>query len=555
MTSRQIAVNGRLPVMFNPDLSKYWLDSGLWPNRTLDSYLDAVASSSPQRLAVVDARTRMSYAQLAGAAQRCAAALRRAGTQRGDVVSVQLPNWSEFLVVALGVAQIGAVLNPLSAILRENELRRMLLLCSPKAVIFAERFRGRDYVAEYSSWLPEIESVTAVVVVDGEPGSSHPWMAWPEFLDSCGDLRPDDGRRPSARDVAEVIFTSGTSGEPKGVMHTSNTLASCAQAVVRHQPITAQDVMLMPATFGHQTAYIWGVWMTLVAGCTVVLQESWSTSEFFRLVEQEGVTMVKGSTPYLVDVVASLDERAERAVATLTTFFLGGAPIPRQLAAEVERRGLFRLSPCWGMSENGPVTATWPPDASELARATDGHPYPGMEVQVRSPDGSAIFDAEGDLFVRGPFNFAGYLQGEAFTRQFLGADGWLDTGDRAICQQDGSALRITGRRKDLIVRGGENVPVVELEHLIAQHPDVAAVALVGVPDQRLGERACAVVEPRPGSSLTLASIVEFLDRMKVTKQYFPEAIVVIESMPRTVSGKIKKHELKDLAQRTSEAAR
>jgi cyclohexanecarboxylate-CoA ligase len=285
--------------------------------------------------------------------------------------------------------------------------------------------------------------------------------------------------------------------------------------------------------------------LPLRLGARLVLQETWDPALFVRLIEAERISFSLGATPFLTDTLRT-STLGERDRSSFRLFVCGGAPIPRPVAEEAGRRLPSRLVPVWGMTENSAVTAVLPDDAPEKTVTTDGRPYPGMEVTVRGPSDAPVLPGqEGDLYTRGAFMFAGYLQGRRFTEQWFTEDGWFATGDRAVMDAEGF-IRISGRSKDIIIRGGENIPVKEIEEVLLRHPQVRNVAVVGVPDQRLGEIACACVILEPSQSLTLDDVRTFLAREQVTRSFWPERLEVMPEFPMTPSGKIQKFHLRQL---------
>ncbi len=341
----------------------------------------------------------------------------------------------------------------------------------------------------------------------------------------------------------EVVFTSGTTGEPKGVMHTQNTTLSTLYRAVERLELSDRDVVLMASTLGHQTGYLFGYCLTMLLGATAVWLDVWSAEEGARLIEAEGVTFTMGATPFLRDLTYTAVQRDMR---SLRLFISAGAPIPRPLVRDARARLGCAISAGWGMTENGLATCNGLRDAEEKVFGSDGAPLPGMELRVVDADGAPLLAGrEGDLLVRGAAQFVGYFQRPQFTADGHTADGWFKTGDRGTLDAEGY-LAITGRSKDLIIRGGENIPVVEVENLLYTHPKIAGVAIVAVPDPRLGERACAVVIPREGETITLGEIVGFLEGHELARQKLPERLEIVSEFPMTPSGKIQKYRLREL---------
>ncbi|MBI2962323.1 MAG: AMP-binding protein [Deltaproteobacteria bacterium] len=521
---------------------------GVYGDRLLNDFVRQRATEKPLDTAVVDARGRCSYAELRDMAEIAALAFLDAGIRRGDVVTVQLPNCIEYVIVALALERIGAVIHPVAPIFRQRELRGIVRLARSRAAVIPASFRGFSYPSMYRELRAEAPALRlAIVVGDGDAGGGMPWA---EFLDrgaSRARLRDDlDLFRPGPNEVIELMFTSGTTGEPKGVMHTANTIAAAVDPIVRMFGLSGDDVCHMASTLGHQTGFLYGMQLALRIRGRLVLQEAWDAAHFVKLVEAEHVTCTMGATPFLADTLAAPNLR-HHDTASLRIFVCGGAPIPQPLAERAMRELSCRLVPVWGMTEVGIVTAVGLEDPAAKITASDGRPYAGAEVAVRDDDGRpAPAGTEGELYTRTPAMFAGYSQGRSFTQRFFDADGWFSTGDRATLDADGY-LRITGRSKDLIIRGGENVPVKEVEDVLIRHPKVHNVALVAVPHSRLGEIGCACVVAAAGPPPSLEELRAFLDAQQVTRQFWPERLLVLDELPMTPSGKIQKFLLRELS--------
>jgi cyclohexanecarboxylate-CoA ligase len=523
--------------------------AGWWPYRLLNDYLDTAVAHDPHKTAISDPRDRYTYAELRDLADQCALGLLDLGVRRGDAVTVQLPNWNEFVIVTLALERIGAVINPVAPIFRQRELRVMLRLAQPVAVVTAASFRDFDYPAMYRELRAEAPSLRAVIVVGGR--TSGEVTGWDDLIARGGANAAHrsalDWLRPDPDDVTELMFTSGTTGEPKGVLHTANTLAAAVEATITGQRLGPDDVIHMASTVGHQTGFLYGVRMPLHLGARAVFQDAWEPEAFVRLIAAERVTFSMGATPFLGDTLRA-PNLATCDISSFQVFVCAGAPIPQPLAEEAGRRLPCRLVPAWGMTENAAVTSVLPEDPPEKILITDGRPYPGMEVTVLDAEGAPLPPGtDGDLYARGAFTFAGYVQGRRFTEQCFTPDGWFATGDRARMDADGF-IRISGRTKDLVIRGGENVPVKEIEDVLIRHPAVRNVAVVGMPDPRLGEVGCACVILEPGATLALDNLRTFLAEQQVTRQFWPERLVVLDAFPMTPSGKIQKYQLRGLAE-------
>lgn len=525
---------------------------GQWPGTLLQDHLRRAAAAHPEKPALIDARGRLTYRELAIATDEAALGLLQLGVRGGDVVTVQLPNWNEFVVLRLACERVGAIINPIAPIFREREVRIMLALAEPRVAVIARRFRNFDHPSLYAGLRAGVPSLRQVL----EVGDGAEADGWQELLgagrEAWAHRSALDWLRPQPDAVTEFIFTSGTTGEPKGVLHTPNTLAAAAEGTLSGMGLGGDDIFHMASTFAHQTGFTYGVHLPLHRGATAVYQDVWDPQRFVELVESNGITYTMGATPYVADTVRALNDEAT-ALRTLRIFISAGAPIPAPLAEEFTRRlPHCHLGAGWGMSENGLVTACFPGDPPSKAWTSDGRPHPGMEVQVRSEGRVLAPGEEGDLVARGPFTFRGYIQGRRFTDQYFDAEGWFETGDRARLDEDGF-IRITGRTKDLINRGGENIPIKEIEDLLLRHPAVREVALVGYPDPRMGERAAAFVVPDAGRTFGIDDLREHLRSHGVTPQLWPERVELRDRFPATPSGKVQRFRLREDLLRRQEA--
>ena len=523
---------------------------GHWHDRTINDALDACVAACPDKLALtavqIEARTttHFTYREMARMADRIAVGLARLGVGRGDIVACQLPNWWQFTLTYLACSRIGAVMNPLMHIFRERELSFMLKHGEAKVVIVPQTFRGFDFEKMVTELQPSLPHLQHVVAVGGQGANSFEALlsgpAWEDAPDAQDILTR---HRPGPDDVTQLIYTSGTTGEPKGVMHSANTVMANIIPYAQRLRLGAEDVVLMASPMAHQTGFMYGLMMPILLKASVVLQDVWEPKKAIELIRTEGVTFTMASTPFLTDLAKTVTETGQ-GVPTLRTFLCAGAPIPGPLVEQARAALGAKIVSAWGMTENGAVTLTQLDDADERSFSTDGCPLPGVEVKVVDGDDKPLPAGEiGKLMLRSCSNFGGYLH-----RPHLNgtdADDWFDTGDLARIDAQGY-IRITGRSKDVIIRGGENIPVVEIESLLYRHPAVAMAAIVAYPDERLGERACAVVVPKPGQSIDLPGVVEYLKAQKVAVQYIPERLVVMDAMPATPSGKIQKFKLREL---------
>ncbi|PZH09053.1 cyclohexanecarboxylate-CoA ligase [Streptomyces sp. NTH33] len=517
---------------------------GFWRGRIITDFLDEAAARTPDKTAFIDPRRQTSYGRLREEVDRCAQGLLGLGVGPGDVVSFQLPNWVEWVVVHLAATRIGAISNPLIPIYREREVGFMVGLAKSKVIVVPGEFRGFDFPAMVERLRPDWPRLEYVVVVDGKPDQGD--LPWTDLL-AAAPIAPERvaALRPDANEVTLLIFTSGTTGEPKGVMHTHNTLVAANDPLPARLGLGADSVFHMASTLAHLTGFLYGARLPVQNGATAVLQDVWDPDRFAQLVQQHRISCTCGATPFLHDVLAApgLDRYD---LSPLRRFCCFGAPIPRVMVREAARRlpGTVVLGG-WGQSENALVTLGSPDDPPEKVTETDGFPWPGMRIRVVDQAGTELPpDQDGRLQVTGPFLFVGYAERPELTRESFQGE-WFDTGDLARIDADGY-LRISGRTKDVIIRGGENIPVAYVENVLYEHDKLDAVALVAVPDPRLQERACACVVLKPGAEdFTFDEMQRFLKEKGVARQYWPEKLVVLPEFPRTPSGKIQKFQLRD----------
>ncbi|WGS17806.1 MULTISPECIES: AMP-binding protein [unclassified Bradyrhizobium] len=523
--------------------------AGYWLDKTVDQLLTEAVARAPDKVAIAadradrDQAPRFTYRELDDLANRAASSLLRLGVGRGDVVTVQLPNWWEFVVTAFACSKIGAVMNPVMPILRERELLYILNFCQAKVFIVPKTYRGFDYAAMAQGMRAELPHLKHVIVADGKGDTGFERMLLSSEAD---ELQP--GLRPD--DMAVLMFTSGTTGEPKGVMHTSNSLIACCKALSGRFGLDSSDVLLVASPVGHMTGYAAIVLLSIYLGGTMILQDIWEAKRGVSLMAREGVTYTAASTPFLSDICDAVKGGSPQPKC-LRSFLCGGAPIPSVLIERAAGELGLKVCSLWGMTEVLSGTLTEPSRAAEKSASTDGRSLEGMEVRIVDTEGNPVPAGEpGRLLVRGAQMFKGYYKRPELPT--FDSDGWFDSGDLAYMDKDGY-IRISGRVKDILIRGGENVPVVEIENLLYKHPAVSAVAVVGFPDARLGERGCAFIVPRSGCTIDLTAVQAYLGEARMAKQFWPERIELVAELPRTASGKIQKFKLRELAAAIAEA--
>lgn len=522
-----------------------YLASGLWDAETLPGRVTRHAAEHGEAVAVVDqdgARER-SYADLERDADRVARQLIELGVRPGEVVSVQLPNWYETVVVDLAVLKSGAVLNTLLPIYRAKEIRHMLTAGDVRVLFTPRLYRGHDHegmVERLRDELPRLER--HIAVPDPKDGE------WP--LDEMPAAAGYPGR--SADAVSELIFTSGTEAEPKAVMHTEQTANNSVRSCWTSLGMTENDVVWMPSPIGHSTGLNFGVRMALYHGVPLVLQDRWDPAVAAELIECYSCSYSLVATPFVKDLIEFGQSRG-RDLSSLERLGCGGAPIPPLLVDAAAELGVTTLR-LYGSTEALVVTWNRPEDPVEKLRLSDGRAVENVEVEVRNGHGDIIVDEPGEIYVRGPNTSVGFLNDAGRTGATYSGDGWLRSGDIGCLDRDGF-LTIIGRSKEIIIRGGLNIAPREIEELLIRHADIADAAVVGIPDDRLGELTCACLILREGvQPLTLGAVVDFCREQGLATYKLPQRLLVLEELPRTASGKVQKHKIVQMAVASSSVA-
>lgn len=451
----------------------------------------------------------------------------------GDVISVQLPNRYETAVVALAALRVGLVINTLLPNYRGRELDHIFRTATPRAVVTPAEYRGHDHVEMIDS-LSEALPVEArrYVVADGGE-----FLAWVR-----GGSGMVDTDVPNADAWTELIFSSGTEATPKGVMHSEQTTNAGARAIHEFLEMGPDDVVWMPSPVGHSTGFNFGLRFALYHGLTLVLQDRWDPAVAADLVKRFRCSYTLAATTFLQDLVHELVSCGER-LDSLSRFACGGAAVPPELVAAAREVGVGVLR-LYGSTEALVVTCNRPdlPDAVRLH--TDGVPLPGVRVRTRSAEGGICEDGQpGEIEVRSPQNALGYFDDAERNAETFLDDNWVRTGDLGVLEASG-ALSIVGRKKEIIIRGGLNITPREIEEMILSFPEVERCAVIGVTDDRLGERVCACVSLRPGRDLTFADMVARLRAADLATYKLPQSLEVFDALPTTASGKIQKHLLR-----------
>lgn len=540
----------KVTLTFNEQRRAAYRQQGLWGDASLADYWQQTARAMPDKIAVVDNHgASYTYSALDHAASCLANWMLAKGIESGDRIAFQLPGWCEFTVIYLACLKIGAVSVPLLPSWREAELVWVLNKCQAKmffAPTLFKQTRPVDLILPLQNQLPQLQQIVGVDKL--APATSS--LSLSQIIADNTPLTT--AITTHGDELAAVLFTSGTEGLPKGVMLTHNNILASERAYCARLNLTWQDVFMMPAPLGHATGFLHGVTAPFLIGARSVLLDIFTPDACLALLEQQRCTCMLGATPFVYDLL-NLLEKQPADLSALRFFLCGGTTIPKKVARECQQRGIKLLS-VYGSTESSPHAVVNLDDPLSRFMHTDGYAAAGVEIKVVDDARKTLpSGCEGEEASRGPNVFMGYFDEPELTARALDEEGWYYSGD--LCRMDEAGyIKITGRKKDIIVRGGENISSREVEDILLQHPKIHDACVVAMPDERLGERSCAyVVLKAPHHSLSLEEVVAFFSRKRVAKYKYPEHIVVIEKLPRTASGKIQKFLLrKDIMRRLTQ---
>ncbi|MCB2059845.1 MAG: AMP-binding protein [Novosphingobium sp.] len=512
-------------------------DSGVWDERTIADLAYALADRDPDFCAFVEGEHRLTRAALLEDAEALSATLRDRGLREGDVVAFQMPNWREAAVINLAAAMSGLIVNPIVPIYRDHEVSLMLGDCGARAFFVASSFRNYDFAA------------MAARIRGNLPGLEHIFTVRGSGPDDYATLVAQGRGAPFVRpnvdplSVKMVLYTSGTTGKPKGVLHSHVTLSFILARSCRHWQLQPGEPTLMPSPVTHISGYANGLEAPFVCGSQTVLMESWNAQEALSLIDRHQLVGTVAATPFLVELAAAARASGNR-LPSFRFFACGGAAVPNDLIpaanSAFENCRAFRV---FGSSEVPLVTYGWPRAEDErLAATTDGEII-DYSVRIADVDDNDLPEGqEGEILARGPGMLMGYAD-EAQTREAITADGYFRTGDLGIRTPEG-AITITGRKKDLIIRGGENISAKEIEDVLHTHPAVSEASVVAMPHERLGEGVCAYIVAA-GDNARIDELIEHVQSSGLAKQKTPERFEFVDELPKTASGKVRKDKLRE----------
>lgn len=510
--------------------------SGHWGDETFYDILARRAALHPEREAVVDARQRVNYGRLKACVDRLAAGLSALGLGPDDVVTIQLPNWVEFAYVFFALERLGAVANQIGPDFRSREVEYILRFSESRAFVCPATFKGFDYVRMIGELRPKLPNLKAVCVLGAAAADT---VSLDEIISGAAPA-PFTPHPLGPHDVMRMAFTSGTTGNPKGVIHSHNTTLSTCRLLNADMRVTEGDVFLVYLPLGLNWGYLTLV-QSVMAGARAVLLDQFSARAALELTHRERVTVIPTAPASIISMLnePGLD-RFE--LSSLRVVITGGASCPIETIREFRARLHGHLVELYGMLETGFHTYTRLTDDPEAVTGTVGKPASGMGLRLLDEQGRDVPPGtEGEIAADGPSVHLGYHKNPVANAELFTADGWFRTGDLGQLDAAGN-LRIVGRLKEMINRGGKKFFPREIEEILYTHPKILHAAIVGLPDPRLGERNCLCVIPRPGEQISLDEMVTFL-RDQVATYKLPEMVEIFDELPFTPTGKIQRHVL------------
>ena len=517
-------------------------DAGLWTDETMFDLVTRQAEQRPDKVFATDGQRSLTYRELHDSVLRLAAGFHDRGWRAGDRVAVQLPNWVEFIEVVTALSRLGIITVPIMPIYRRDEVGYVAGHADVRAVITPENFKGFDYLGMYRDVQNERPGLEIVVVrPDKASGATT--------LDSIRDgAVPEDSTlpaAPSADDPFLIVYTSGTTSRPKGCVHTFNTYCSGARTLTKSFGYTESDVQFGPSPITHTTGLVTSVLVPLLNGAATHVMAEWEPVRGAAEIARYGCTQAVTATTFLQMLIEAFDPDRDD-LSTLRLWVCAGAPIPPAVVERAHRTlPHLKVLSLYGRSENLMTTTCTIADEVSRALTSDGAAMPGAVVAIVDESGREVpRGTEGDIAYRGPSHMIGYLGDPAETAALFTSDGLSKSGDLGVMDADGF-VRVTGRTKDIIIRGGMNISARELEDHLVAHPALSNSAVVGFPDDRLGERVGVFVVVRDGvPEPTVEELRTYLTGHGVAIQKTPEQVIVIDELPMTATGKVQKHLLR-----------
>jgi cyclohexanecarboxylate-CoA ligase/acyl-CoA synthetase len=517
---------------------------GYWREDFVTDALDRWVDAAPDRVFIYDGSFQLTWSAVRDQSLALACSLRELGIAPGDRVAVQLPNWHEFAVTYFALARLGAVMVPIMPIYREHEVTHVLTHAGAKAYVFTPAFRGLAYRTLATTLAVALPELLRIAVRTDETDAGEHRFDDLLVRATAATPSPEDFHRPSPDAPHLLVFTSGTESKAKGCLHTWNTYQFTPTMQARLYAFGRDDIELVVSPVTHTTGLAAGLLKPLMAGGSICLMDIWDPAAAIELIDAVRCTHTTAATPFLTMLLDAARARGGGAE-SLRAFVCGGAPVPPAAIVETARV-LPRCKVCtaYGQSELLLCTTVTVDDDPERTINTDGRPIDGLDLKLLGPALEEVrVGEEGEICYRSPGQMLGYWGNPEANAAVDLPGGWRRSGDLGRLRPDGY-LRVTGRVKEMLIRGGMNISAREVEDALMSHPTIARAAVVGVPDRVLGDRVGAALVPAPGAAIGVPAVLAYLrDDLKLARQKLPERVLVVDDLPVTATGKILKFEL------------
>jgi len=514
-----------------------YIQNGCWLNKTLNDFMRERLTDSPDRLCFVQGCNRFTFREIEFKANNLVVNLYNAGIRKGDVITCQLPDCYQMMIINLASVKLGTVFNPVAPIYKERELG-FILKQSKAKVLFVSEVCGKDnYISIMKNMKSDLSSLELLIIVGDTAADGM--TCYKDFERGDGAAPPEESVDPD--DVKLLLYTSGTTSEPKGAQHSHNTITCTVNAIAKIQKCTRETIIFMPAPLSHMIGYLMALELPIIAGCAaVIMPDRWNAEQAIQLIEQYKCTLTGGAPRFLLQMLCSPGIN-EHDLSSLKHFTLGGASVPPELIYKAHAAGLNAYR-AYGATEFPVVTMGDPEGTVKEKAETDGKVL-NYQIRIINDDNEDVPVGEsGEILIIGPGLFLGYYD-SVLNAEYFEPDGWFRTGDIGSQDKEGN-LTICGRKKDIIIRSGENISAREIEELLQLHHSIKEAAVVAMPDEETGEKACAYLLLNPGEKFTLEDMIAHLSNFKLAKQKYPERIELVETFPRNASGKIQKYILR-----------
>jgi len=519
---------------------KLYYEKGYWTSETLnDVWSRQVAAYGSKTYVKDDLGACYTYKEVDEKASRLASWMRDEGVRDGDIVSFQVPICATFTIVYVACLKVGAVMHPLPINFSCEELEYVMNLVGTRLFICPTMHCKTDYEAQITEIRDLLRNVSGVGLIDDEaPAQGTEFLTLSSILEEYDPIEKKP--RAKADDVAVILSTSGTTGRPKQVLLTHNNVIFSERSFCNGYHRDEHDVMLMPSPLNHATGFFHGLISPMILGGKSILQHKFSTEAAIGLINSEGVTWSMGATPFIYDILNYMDEHEDAHMDSFEVFLCGGAPLPSSMIERAHEHGVL-LCEIYGSTESCPHVYVPMEKCLEWSGAWSGIPFEGIEVRVVDTEHNEVpYGTQGEECSRGPHQFVGYLYDQERTARALDKDGWFYSGDLCYMDEE-NRIRINGRKKEIIIRGGENISAHDVDEAVEGCPGIGSHATIGMPDPRLGERICTFVVCKGDIQPTLQDVIGYLKQKRVSKRLWPERVEIVESLPMTPTGKIKRH--------------